>query len=241
METKECQICNEEKNILDFYQNKNSCKKCYNRQATERRKIRYHTDDEYKKKINKRRVNRKVRENRRGDGYHTRQESYKIKKQERERVTQERLQKKVVQKSSLNGESKNRKSTIRRLKRYNEDPVYRMKLNIKSSIRKAFKKISSNGKPCPTQEILGTNYNDFFKYIESLFQEGMTWNNRGKWHIDHIVPISIAQTIDEVKYLNHHTNLRPIWAKENMSKGDRIDESNIDLYNKFLKEMRNIS
>ena len=68
----------------------------------------------------------------------------------------------------------------------------------------------------------------------------MTWDNRDEWHIDHIVPLSLAQTVDEVYYLNHHTNLRPLWVKDNISKGDRIDESNVDLYNKFLKDMRNI-
>ena len=62
---------------------------------------------------------------------------------------------------------KNRKTTIRRLERYHKDPVYKLKLNIRSSIRRAFKKISSSGKPCPTQEILGTNYNTDNNFIEN--------------------------------------------------------------------------
>jgi hypothetical protein len=49
----------------------------------------------------------------------------------------------------------------------------------------------------------------------------MTWENRGAWHIDHIVPISVATSEEEVIALNALSNLRPLWAKQNMSKGAR--------------------
>ena len=86
------------------------------------------------------------------------------------------------------------------------------------------------------------NYIDFdglIKHFEGLFQDGMTWENKNWWHVDHIVPISVAQTIDEAKYLNHYTNLRPIWSSDNIKKSNTIDETNIEKYNEFLKKMRN--
>lgn len=73
-----------------------------------------------------------------------------------------------------------------------------------------------------THEILGCSW-DFFKlHIEKQFHKGMTWGNRSDWHIDHITPIAIAKTECEVLALNHFTNLRPIWAKDNLSKGAKI-------------------
>jgi hypothetical protein len=50
----------------------------------------------------------------------------------------------------------------------------------------------------------------------------MSFENHGKWHLDHIVPISSAKTEEEVIALNHHTNFQPLWAFDNLSKGNRI-------------------
>ena len=47
----------------------------------------------------------------------------------------------------------------------------------------------------------------------------MSWDNRSLWHLDHIVPVSTANTQAEVLALNHFTNLRPIWAMDNWKKG----------------------
>jgi len=132
----------------------------------------------------------------------------------------------------------NRKKTERSNRRYHSDPIYRFNQCIRKNIAKYFKNIGSD-KPSSTSLILGLSKKNFVEYIEGLFLEGMSWENRNEWHIDHIVPISIGKTIDEIKYLNHHTNLRPLWKNDNIMKGNLIDDSNIELYNKFLKEMRN--
>jgi len=52
----------------------------------------------------------------------------------------------------------------------------------------------------------------------------MNWKNHGKfgWHIDHIIPLSSAKTDEEVFKLCHYKNLQPLWAFENLSKGDKI-------------------
>ena len=49
----------------------------------------------------------------------------------------------------------------------------------------------------------------------------MNWNNYGKWHIDHKIPSSWGKTKEEVYELNYYTNLQPMWAGENLSKGNR--------------------
>jgi hypothetical protein len=61
-------------------------------------------------------------------------------------------------------------------------------------------------------------------YMEKQFQPGMSFDNYGfdGWHIDHIVPLATAKTEEQVAKLNHYTNLQPLWAKDNMSKGAKI-------------------
>ncbi len=50
----------------------------------------------------------------------------------------------------------------------------------------------------------------------------MSWDNRHKWHIDHIYPISLAKTKEETIKLNSYKNLQPLWAKDNLSKGNKL-------------------
>lgn len=112
---------------------------------------------------------------------------------------------------------------IRDSKRRKNDPIYRMKHNIRSRIRAVCKNRFS-GKTERTEEILGISIPLFKKHIEQQFKEGMSWDNYGvkTWHIDHIIPISLAKTKEQVIMLNHYTNLQPLWARENISKGKKI-------------------
>jgi hypothetical protein len=119
-------------------------------------------------------------------------------------------------------------------------PRYRYRQAMCSVINYSFAKFPQGKNGLSYEKILGIDYAGGFKHFESLFKDGMSWDNRSEWHVDHIVPISFGNTFDEMKYLNHYTNLQPLWKIENSSKSNKIDERNIDLYNKFLKEMRNI-
>ncbi len=50
----------------------------------------------------------------------------------------------------------------------------------------------------------------------------MSWENMGKWHVDHIIPLATAKTEDEVIKLCHYSNLQPLWAEDNWAKSDKI-------------------
>lgn len=69
---------------------------------------------------------------------------------------------------------------------------------------------------------LGCSIEDFMKYLENLFTDGMNWDKlmRGEIHIDHIIPFcSVDLSIEENRYkVCHFTNLRPLWAKDNWAK-----------------------
>lgn len=77
-----------------------------------------------------------------------------------------------------------------------------------------------------TSNLLGCSPQELKSHLESLFQEGMTWDNYGKdgWHIDHIVPCSSFNLQDptEQRKCFHYTNLQPLWAKDNLSKGSKV-------------------
>ena len=60
----------------------------------------------------------------------------------------------------------------------------------------------------------------------------MSWENRESWHIDHIVPISLAKDENEVKILSNYKNLRPMWSIDNI-----IKSNTIDVENPFYKEI----
>lgn len=67
---------------------------------------------------------------------------------------------------------------------------------------------------------LGCTIQELRLHLESKFQPGMTWENHGKWHIDHIVPLcSFDLTdIEQLKKACHYTNLQPLWPQQNLNK-----------------------
>jgi hypothetical protein len=104
------------------------------------------------------------------------------------------------------------------------DVIFDMACRLRSRIGCMIRK-KGYSKTCKTIKMLGCNWDSFAYHIESKFVCGMNWGNRNLWHIDHIVPLSSAKSIDELYKLNHFTNLQPMWAVENMKKGAKTTTS----------------
>lgn len=102
-----------------------------------------------------------------------------------------------------------------------QDPIFKFKIRNREKINKIFKK-NGYSKRISTHQILGCSFEYLKLHIERQFKKGMNWDNRDKWHIDHIIPMATAKTEEDVIRLNHYTNLRPLWAEENLSKSDKI-------------------
>tara|TARA_R110000796_G_scaffold42933_1_gene105711 strand:- start:146 stop:895 length:750 start_codon:yes stop_codon:yes gene_type:complete len=71
-----------------------------------------------------------------------------------------------------------------------------------------------------TKKELGYSANDLKKHLEKKFTNGMSWENHGEWHIDHIKPVSKFSKKSKVSEVNALNNLQPLWAKDNLSKSD---------------------
>lgn len=110
-----------------------------------------------------------------------------------------------------------------RNKIYNENPSFRMSVNLRCRIRDALK---GKNKSKSTMELLGCSFEELKVHLESKFSEGMTWENYkyDGWHIDHIIPCASFDLSKEedVKKCFHWTNLQPLWRKDNISKGCKI-------------------
>jgi len=72
-------------------------------------------------------------------------------------------------------------------------------------------------------DLLGYNLEDFKIHIETLFLDGMSWENWGKWHVDHKIPVSKFSKDTPVSVINSLDNLQPLWAFDNLSKSNKIE------------------
>jgi len=96
----------------------------------------------------------------------------------------------------------------------------RIKHNIRVRINKAIKGINKAGSAVNE---LDCSLVFFKSYIKELFKPNMTWDNYGEWHIDHIKPLDSfdLSNSEQFKKACHYTNLQPLWAEDNLSKGNK--------------------
>jgi hypothetical protein len=110
-------------------------------------------------------------------------------------------------------------------RRYREEPLYKLKQNIRNRLAGLFKKTPST----KSLTLLGCSVEEYKQYLEKLFQPGMSWENykHDGWHIDHIKPIASFDLTkeDQIKAAFHYTNTQPLWAKDNIQKKDKLNWS----------------
>ncbi len=97
------------------------------------------------------------------------------------------------------------------------NPLYKLRCNMSTLIATTLKR-GNFKKTSKTANILGCSFEEFQIHIESQFQPNMTWSNQGEWHIDHFFPVSWATNEAQTLFLNQYTNLRPLWAVDNLFK-----------------------
>jgi hypothetical protein len=228
---KKCSICKEEKDPSEFKKDKrrkdgcsSHCKSCLRIKGLEY----YHST-----KISR---SEKIKENRKRSYNNNREaeneSSSKYKSDNKELIknynkSYHEKNKEVLKELSI----EYRKENKERIKKYSNnyimnrlksDNLFKLSHYTRSMIRKSFKR-NGYSKSSKTQEILGCSFEDFKTYLESKFEDWMTWENKGKynkqfnygWDIDHIIPSSSAKSEDEVIRLNHYTNLQPLCSKIN--------------------------
>lgn len=121
----------------------------------------------------------------------------------------------------------NKKTIAKRNKRYYEirsknDILFRLARNLRGRVYGA---IIGGKKSAKTMDLIGCTIDFIHSYLESQFDDKMTWDNYGTyWHIDHILPCASFNLLDpeEQKMCFNWRNLQPLEGKENMSKGAKI-------------------
>jgi len=195
---KKCRLCEEEKNVKEFNKRKgsidgyrNDCKKCQMGKSM----------NDPKRKENKKRYYQNNKE----------KIKEKVKMYQQNNKQKEKDRKSEYQKNNREKINDNRKN------RYYADSVYKLERNIRGAISKALKR-NGYSKKSRTFEILGCSFEEFKLYIENQFQKGMSWENHGEWHLDHKIPISWANSENEIYELSKFSNFQPLWADENIKK-----------------------
>lgn len=95
---------------------------------------------------------------------------------------------------------------------------YKLRHNLRSRLRKA---LNGRSRDKTIIELLGCEVEQFKKYIESMFKPGMSWDNYGQWHLDHIRPLAnfdLTKT-SELEIACNYKNIQPMWAIDNLVKG----------------------
>ena len=218
---KTCSKCKENKELEKFYLDRSAkdgrrynciecCKAGRNREG----------DKEYRER-NKDKVKPVPKEIKklRNDRYYA-QNKEKVKKLANEYYLNNRDKKLSYQKDYQSNNKDKRNAYL--VERRNNDPMFRLITNIRNLIYNSF---YYNGyvKKSRTHEILGCSFEELKSHLEVRFEHWMTWDNKGVyngefdygWDIDHIVPLSTAESEEDLIRLSHYTNLQPLCSKVN--------------------------
>ncbi len=105
------------------------------------------------------------------------------------------------------------------------DPIYKLISNFRTAIYQVLKEnnVQKNGHYF---DVLKYTPEELISHLESKFIDGMTWDNYGEWHVDHIKPISSFNIIEigDDEFMKCWTlkNLQPLWGVENIKKSNKL-------------------
>ena len=238
METKICSKCNEEKNTSEFYINpinnklRAACKVCFTNICKMYKEKNKEKVKQYHKQY---RITNQEIIKEKGKIYREKnEEQIKIRQKETSKKYYQKNREVVIERSrnfrlnNPNYSKDYRKKNPNypnqyRKKRINEDTLFRVSYSVRSRLHIFFTK-NNITKKNKTFDFVGCSPEFLKEHLESQFKDGMNWDNYGfyGWHIDHIIPLSSAKNEEELYKLCHYTNLQPLWAKENLSKGSKI-------------------
>ncbi len=196
METKICKTCNELKSIDEFslFNKEKGFRLNQCRDCKSQYLKKYNSDNSELRKIQKKEYREKNKEI----------------VQERKKLYYQKNKEKIrVYKKSWETNKRN------------NDIIFKLKQQVRHRIN-VFVKTNNMKKNNKTFDIVGCSPYDLKEHLEKQFVNGMSWENRTEWHIDHIIPLSSAKTIEELYKLCHYTNLQPLWAEENLKKNNKI-------------------
>lgn len=103
-----------------------------------------------------------------------------------------------------------------------QDSNFRLARNLRNRINQQMRKAKGIRSGSAVRD-LGCTIGELRVHLQLKFQPGMSWENYGEWHIDHITPLASFDLADREQFLQacHYTNLQPLWAEENWTKGNR--------------------
>lgn len=198
---KTCTKCKVEKEFSEFYKDKNrkdnlcvQCKKCMK---------------QYLNKLNRKEYSKQYYL---GNKEHIKNKSKEYRLENLDKSKEYKKQYKLNNKEVINKYYRDRKLN---------DPLFKLSCNIRNLIGISIKG-KGYSKKSKTYNILGCSLEEFKQHLENKFTDGMTWDNTGQWHIDHIYPVSLATDEEHLIKLNHYKNLQPLWAKDNIKKSNKI-------------------
>ena len=173
--------------------------------------------------------------------YQENKEYFKKKRREyyeKNKEEEYKLSRKWIEENRDKFRERNRKYERERTK---NDLQFKLIRTHRKRVSYIFKELKMNKKRS-SKDILGAGINEVIKLVENQFEIGMSWENYGEWHIDHVIPLSSANNEEELEALFFYINLQPMWADENLSKGANFNEEDkleyIEWYNKNIKEKR---
>jgi len=217
---KKCTKCGEVKSLDEFNNRKDSkdgkqfrCKIC-NKEYRKKNKGKM---KEYRKQYRKDNI---VEMTEKAKIYHQKNKE-NLNKNQREYY---KNNKEKIKNANKKYKEKNKRKRLKYSKKYlkerrKTDFLFRLRGNISANIKESLKK-QGYSKKTKTYNILKCDFNFFMKWINSIASNGHTYGI-GDLHLDHVIPISLAETEDEAYLLNHYSNYQLLSADENLTKGNR--------------------